>query len=388
MAALLNNTFSPITSSIGLVKAALDKTSDAFFKWEFKILSKYNQSIIYKRVDCGLSQALSLLPPLTSPTATRYLLLSLGDEWTAFFDNGHMGTDPLSFVAVMSSELQTIGLTVKSRPVTLTRGAATMLEVFDRSLRSRRSISCVNDGGHWSFEQHGTPYPFEDLASYKSKVKAKRFGPELLDKYKKEFGVEPFSDFAFVDQHGCVRGVFAEKTGELPPLTYVELSQGTHAVLDSETSGVPARSEETTLGMSPLDRIAERISRLGRGDDGRVARPLLTLSEFFDGNDDFGSIGCNLDPPPGPAVFYSLLKRIAARPDVADVRVQVTDFDSGEWPFSDTVWVITSAEPEEVARWFPEELRPDDCRRGWTEEVPLEPCPVPPAMHPVAAWWD
>ena len=58
-------------------------------------------------------------------------------------------------------------------------------------------------------------------------------------------------------------------------------------------------------------------------------------------------------------------RRIAARPDVADVRAQVTVFDDPEWPFSDTVWVITSAQPQEVAGWFAAAIRPDECSSGW-----------------------
>jgi hypothetical protein len=101
--------------------------------------------------------------------------------------------------------------------------------------------------------------------------------------------------------------------------------------------------------MTPLERITERVSRNGDVNEAATPRPLLTLAEFFEGNDVDGSIGCNLNPPPTAAEFYELLKGIAARPGVADVRVQVTMFDAPEWPFSDTVWVITSASPQEVA---------------------------------------
>ncbi len=84
-----------------------------------------------------------------------------------------------------------------------------------------------------------------------------------------------------------------------------------------------------------------------------------------------------------------LLERIAARPDVADVRVQITMFDDPEgWPFSDTVWVITSAGASDVATWFDEDVRPDDCWEGWTDGTAFEPCEVPAGMRPVACWWD
>lgn len=140
--------------------------------------------------------------------------------------------------------------------------------------------------------------------------------------------------------------------------------------------------------MTPLERITERVGRHGDVNDRETPRPLLTLSEFFEGNDVIGSIGCNLIPTPVPAQFYDLLKRIASRDDVADVRVQVTMFDAPEWPFSDTVWIITSASTEAVVDWFEEAVRPDECRAGWLGDLKFEPCPVPPGMQPIGCWWD
>lgn len=141
--------------------------------------------------------------------------------------------------------------------------------------------------------------------------------------------------------------------------------------------------------MRPLERITRRVSRLGDVNDPGTPRPLLTLAEFFDGNDAVGSIGPNLTPTPEPAAFYALLLGIAGRPGVADIRVQITMLDDPEWwPFSDTVWVITDSSPEEVAGWFGADIRPDDCRRGWTEGVEFEECPIPLGMYPVACWWD
>jgi hypothetical protein len=140
--------------------------------------------------------------------------------------------------------------------------------------------------------------------------------------------------------------------------------------------------------MTPLERITARVCHNGDDDDPATPRPLLTLAEFFDGNKTIGSIGCNLIPTPEPSKFYDVLKRISGRPDVADVRIQVTQFDDPDWPFSDTVWVITSAAPADVAGWFDEAMRPDECSFGWTEGMVFEPFSVPPGMTPVACWWD
>jgi hypothetical protein len=113
----------------------------------------------------------------------------------------------------------------------------------------------------------------------------------------------------------------------------------------------------------------------------------VTIDEFFVGNSELGSIGCNLVPTPSPEQFYTVLRGIADRPDVHDIRVQITAFDVPEWPFSDTIFIMTSAPPEEVATWFPEELKPDETWSGFTNQS-YEPYTVPSGSQPVACWWD
>lgn len=139
--------------------------------------------------------------------------------------------------------------------------------------------------------------------------------------------------------------------------------------------------------MTHLDRITERVSRLGHPDEVETPRPLLTVDEFFEGNTVVGSIGCNIDCAPTPREFHALLRAIARRQDVKDIRVQVTAFDVPEWPFSDTVYIMTSATPDEVAAWFPEHLRPDETWSGFVDH-PYEPYQVPDGVQPVACWWD
>jgi len=139
--------------------------------------------------------------------------------------------------------------------------------------------------------------------------------------------------------------------------------------------------------MTPLERITERVNRLGDPNEPDTPRPLVTIDEFFEGNAEVGSIGCNLDGAPGPDEFYSLFRTIAQRKDVNDVRVQITAFDVPEWPFSDTVYIMTTATPEQVATWFPNRLRPDQTWAGFADQA-YEPYQVPAGVQPIACWWD
>lgn len=57
---------------------------------------------------------------------------------------------------------------------------------------------------------------------------------------------------------------------------------------------------------------------------------LVSIKRFFDGNDDLGSIGCNLHPHLGIAQFRQVLTDLLARPDVLAVYAQIAELDPGE----------------------------------------------------------
>jgi hypothetical protein len=140
--------------------------------------------------------------------------------------------------------------------------------------------------------------------------------------------------------------------------------------------------------MDHLQRITERVNRLGNPNRPETPCPLLTIEEFFEGNDCVGSIGCNLSPTVTPARFYAVFKEIAARCDVKDIRMQITAFDDPDWPFSDTVYILTSASVEEVAGWFDADLRPDEVSEGFRSGMTYERYDIPPDTRPVLCWWD
>lgn len=128
------------------------------------------------------------------------------------------------------------------------------------------------------------------------------------------------------------------------------------------------------------DRLIQELSE--RSDE----TLLISLNEFFDGNDDEGSIGCNLSRHPGVPTFRSVLQRVAARMDVQNVLVQVNEVDPGfgAWPFSDVVYVVGDIEQEvlkqELAVLEPDEVEP------MTKDLPA---PFPGSATKIFfVWWD
>ena len=115
---------------------------------------------------------------------------------------------------------------------------------------------------------------------------------------------------------------------------------------------------------------------------------VVSAERFFDGNDDPGSIGCNLMEHPGVDTFRDVLTGLLRRPDIQAVYAQISEFDPGEgcWPFTDTVLVVGSIPAEEL-RDVVSALKPD-------EIAPVEDFGVSPSIaerhgSPVlAVWWD
>ncbi len=69
-----------------------------------------------------------------------------------------------------------------------------------------------------------------------------------------------------------------------------------------------------------LDDLLADVNRQGGNAGSTGLEPVVSLELFFEGNDDPGSIGCNLTDHPGVDRFYAVLRGIRDRPDVHGVR--------------------------------------------------------------------
>ena len=125
-------------------------------------------------------------------------------------------------------------------------------------------------------------------------------------------------------------------------------------------------------------------TRLGPDQYGQ----LIPIAEFFDGNDDLGSIGCNLDPHPGVDAFRDVLTGLLRRPDVEAVYAQIAELDPGEesWPFTDTVLVAGQISADDL-RSAVSSLQPDEV--GDSQQFSVSPSIAERHGSPVlVVWWD
>ena len=115
---------------------------------------------------------------------------------------------------------------------------------------------------------------------------------------------------------------------------------------------------------------------------------VVSIERFFDGNDDEGSIGCNLMKHPGVDTFRRAFVDLKHRAGVQSIYAQITELDPGEdsWPFTDTVIVIGSITPEELQKALAG-LEPDEVSPG-TPDFLSPALSDADKARALVAWWD
>ena len=134
-------------------------------------------------------------------------------------------------------------------------------------------------------------------------------------------------------------------------------------------------------------KLEEKIYAQGYPD--APTAPIVSLEDFFEGNDDEGSIGCNLLEHPGIKTFYKVLLDIKNKENVQDVFVEIMEIEDDEeyWAFSERVYILTNANISEVEDWV-EPLEPSEIDEGYAfGEPPLAPN-LKEEYKVLSVWWD
>jgi hypothetical protein len=141
--------------------------------------------------------------------------------------------------------------------------------------------------------------------------------------------------------------------------------------------------------MTKRQVLIEKIRRQSDQSDLDTPSPVVSLEDFFEGNQDLGSLGCNLIEHPGTDGFYRVLSDVRSRADVQDVLVEIYEIMEGEdeWPFSERVYILTSASPGDVLVWLAS-LEPSEIEEGWAGQAPPAAPALQAGMRVLAAWWD
>ncbi|MFT3917550.1 MAG: hypothetical protein QM704_26725 [Anaeromyxobacteraceae bacterium] len=213
---LLEGAFRPTTEGIGFIAAPHRAVADAFVAWQAPIQAGRTQPVRLRTapIEGSLRSALQALAPLTSVEPRRFLFAPTTCEWTVYFENRWPAPDAYA-VPTRLGELLGVPVVrfVCAHQGPRTKFGAYVLERFGPG--PRRTVSLVNDGGRWGFDEIGSPLPFEDAERYRARRPTDRFDAALLVRYAGILGIRALEhDFYFP---AGTAGVLVEKLGPDAP---------------------------------------------------------------------------------------------------------------------------------------------------------------------------
>ena len=198
MKTLLNEQFAPITSSVGFIGRPLDEVAAEMIAWRQRL----HEKVHHVTLDGSLVDLLGRLEPLVVGSRPRQLLVSIGEQWTAYFDcGGHAGTDSASVVPVMAKFLDCFTIATDDSPhVPKLRFGSVAFSLFGPTEPKRhnhiRTVQAAFDT-RWVFIAEGELQPFEEPEHYTARRIRDRFTSEMLERYCQAMGVDIFNANAY-----------------------------------------------------------------------------------------------------------------------------------------------------------------------------------------------
>ncbi|MFN0031621.1 MAG: hypothetical protein ACKVOR_05625 [Flavobacteriales bacterium] len=136
--------------------------------------------------------------------------------------------------------------------------------------------------------------------------------------------------------------------------------------------------------MNRKTEILEKITKAGFPKS-EVA---VSVDEFFDGNDDEGSIGANLYPEqPSLKTFSNTFKSMLASDRVENIFIRIADAEDTNWFYTDTVYVVADATMDEVTEML-KGLQPTEIYSDWMYGKPVNISDVTADKKIYSVWWD
>lgn len=220
---LLAEQYAPITSQIGFVAFPFDEAAELLAAWRRGL---DRDTTVKNLTPDGFPFAFHHLEPLTMPGHPRELLVEFG-SWTAYFDNGLHGSDPIGPVGYLCEVAQVKGLAICAVPDAGRRLGAVKWELFAERpmqiLNYERTIALVHESSKWVFETTGQPLPFEHLERYEARRPRDRFDSALVESYSQALGLDVFNPGAYGPRIAMVES--HPRKPDPPPVRSMTLDQ-------------------------------------------------------------------------------------------------------------------------------------------------------------------
>jgi hypothetical protein len=164
------------------------------------------------------------------------------------------------------------------------------------------------------------------------------------------------------------------------------------ALTSCQNNSTSDKKMETTIDKTKRDQLVKKYDLLKFP---KIKQPvLLTVDEFFDGNNDEASIAPNLETKQPMKEYYKILKGLADNPKTIDAFAELKDvmiydngqLDDNEWFYTDIIYLIGDLTKEEIKE-ATKSLQPDKVEydmenriKGLSEKYKDK--------NVVYVWWD
>jgi hypothetical protein len=114
----------------------------------------------------------------------------------------------------------------------------------------------------------------------------------------------------------------------------------------------------------------------------------VSVADFFDGNEDTGSIGVNIYPePPSLSEFHETLSKIENDGKTNSLLIRIADIEDCDWFYSDMVFINGDYTLNEVKKLF-KSLKPDEVYEGLMYNENPNNIPNLNGGKSYSIWWD
>lgn len=200
MRTLLSERFAPITTSIGFLRAPLDRVAAEAALW----IGAREPNTRTTELRGPLEALLPHLEPLAVGSRPRMLYVEAGGgAWTAYFDCLANGTDPFGPVHTLTRQAGCEGLIVATQPDEYGPRSGRFGSVGfvlvgpggpeDAVGPLVREVMVMREGtSRFAFHERGEVQPFEDQSAYASRKIRDRLTSHMVEAYCRALGLDPF----------------------------------------------------------------------------------------------------------------------------------------------------------------------------------------------------
>lgn len=134
--------------------------------------------------------------------------------------------------------------------------------------------------------------------------------------------------------------------------------------------------------------LLEKIEKQGGFKPPYSRDILVSIEDFFEGNNVVGSFAANactenLDVHE----FYKILKGIKLKENVLEVWIVICDIDE-EWPYSDTIYISTTANEDGIYEWFRDGFPSEVWQINSKECEVIQTSELKNGFRVFGVWWD